>query len=180
MNFWHFAVETTAADLHLQIGCKIMQGIYFISSIVQKCYKRRPRLPPFLLMLADWTDVISSILPIFTLDRASEWRADWASGSGVFVPLPLVALVLVWQGVMPISLHLPTQQRKWVIHLFQLYFHTSRDSRCCFPVRKICREYKCVLERWKSVCNTNSIVLQHQPVGQFQWPVLVFLSFLAE
>jgi len=86
-------------------------------------YRRRPRRPPFLLVLSDGVGVTSSILPIFIPARARARSADWAPGPGVLVPLPVdlcqkiaqtcsrgsynvppVARILTWRALMPSSL----------------------------------------------------------------------------
>jgi len=51
-------------------------------------HRRRPRRPPFLLVLSEGVGVTSSIRPIFIPERARARRADCAPGPGVFVPLP--------------------------------------------------------------------------------------------
>merc|ERR1719478_503216 len=67
-------------------------------------YRRRPRRPPFLLVLSEGVGVTSSIRPIFMPARASARRADWAPGPGVLVLLPPVARSLMWRAVTPTSL----------------------------------------------------------------------------
>ena len=51
-------------------------------------YRRRPRRPPFLLVLSVGMGVTSSILPMRIPALASARSADWAPGPGVFEPFP--------------------------------------------------------------------------------------------
>jgi len=51
-------------------------------------YRRRPRRPPFLLVLSVGIGVTSSILPIRIPALASALSADCAPGPGVFEPFP--------------------------------------------------------------------------------------------
>jgi hypothetical protein len=86
-------------------------------------YRRRPRRPPFLLVLSVGIGVTSSILPIRIPALASALSADCAPGPGVFDPFPKtpcqlrevgrrwggemvppVARILMWRAVMPNSL----------------------------------------------------------------------------
>ena len=85
-------------------------------------HRRRPRRPPyrsktfgqlfstldarrFTLRLVEsvGTGVTSSIRPMRIPARARARRALWAPGPGVFVPVPPVALSLMWRAVIPTS-----------------------------------------------------------------------------
>ena len=51
-------------------------------------YRRRPRRPPFLLVLSVGMGVTSSIRPMRIPALANALNADWAPGPGVFEPFP--------------------------------------------------------------------------------------------
>lgn len=70
----------------------MMDMILFNKAMVRllsSLYRRRPRRPPFLLVLSVGIGVTSSILPIRIPALASALSADCAPGPGVFEPFPI-------------------------------------------------------------------------------------------
>ena len=138
----------------MEYAFKQLPTLTFFKQMTQ-LYRRRPLLPPFLLVESVGMGVTSSIRPILIPARASARRADWAPGPGVFEPFPKqdqykmsreiqgkwkekvppVARILICRAVIPSSLH--RAATSWAANIAAQGELSSRSAFTFIPPNRI-------------------------------------------